>query len=170
MNNKKKQVETSTVLITIAFLAIFIIMPPLSRILYQEEEQPNNPDSGEVATENISMTCIKSLSTGDSITSTSEFNNGQIISNRISLSSQTVITSTSVENQNDIQKYNSLLNLFQNIEGQNIEADITDPSSKITLIINKTLVNSTTEEIITSQFQDQSTLMAYYQEKGYQCS
>ena len=171
MNNKKKPVETSTVLITIAFLAIFIIMPPLCRMLYQEEEQPiNNPDSGEVSNENITMTCVKSLSSGDSITSVSEFNSNQIITNKITLSSQVVIANITPENQSDAQEYNFLLNLIGNIQSENIEGDITNPNGNITLIINKKLFDSTKEETITNQFQDQTTLMNYYQEKGYQCS
>ena len=39
MEQNKKTVSTSTVLITIAFLAMFIILPPVTRILYAEEEE-----------------------------------------------------------------------------------------------------------------------------------
>ena len=86
MQADTQKYSNSTVFIVIAFLAIFIIMPPLCRVFYKEEEVVEDTPAQEVALTNGTLTCTKTYATmGTEVSSTATYKDGSIVNNVITI-------------------------------------------------------------------------------------
>lgn len=181
MEQNKKTVPTSTVLIGIAFLALFIILPPVTRVLYAEEEKPveeENPISaGMNATkdddiEKYTLTCSKEYnSIGLSIISTSEFIEEDITSNQISFDNLENITDpNALSSPEDIEKANEFfttLNTFNGLDEFHLSKPIS--TSTYVLLDLEVVRNLDASSPILNHFKNRNLLQKYYESIGYTC-
>ena len=152
----KKQVSTETTIITIMFLALFIIMPPLCRVLYPRDETAKGKITGQKG-DLPGLTCIKEYGTiGYSLTSQSSFKNGQIKGN--------ILTATKEEvsvNDDGTAEQTEFDELFNNI------ANTLDQSKKET---NELYTKIQLDSNYQNHWQSKNDLRAYYEELGFTCT
>lgn len=182
MEQNKKTVSTSTVLIAIAFLAMFIILPPVTRVLYAEESSDGSEGivnqssdegnkSGEMTIQYTSMVCTKEYTNVPlMISSTSTFSGRKILTNEVTFENSTIITDPSTLEDPIAQvqavEYFTVLNTFQEID-----EDYLSVSDTITVAtINQEVANTfTNDSMLIFHYQDKTTLKMYYEENGYTC-
>ncbi len=180
MEQNKKTVPTSTVLIAIAFLALFIILPPVTRVLYAEEEpvEEENPISAGMTApsddeiKKYTLTCSKEYdSIGLSIISTSEFDEEDITSNQIAFDNVENITdSNALSSPEDIEnadEYFATLNTFSGLD----EFHLFKPISTSTVVVLDLEVvrNLEANSPILNHFKNRTLLQKYYESIGYTC-
>lgn len=171
MHEDTQKYSNSTVYIVIAFLAIFIIMPPLCRTLYAEEEPTDEiAPVIEDAVSTGKLICSKSFeATGMEIISTATYKDSSIISNVIVLKNPNFLTTNVGLNeaaQKEFNEFNSLYSSFSNIPDTN--KVVSGDSTTITIDQNILDVLGDNEEI-SSQMQDSLTLQNSFEVNGYSC-
>lgn len=171
MQGDTQKYSNETVYIVIAFLAILIIMPPLARILYAEEEVE------EVATpvvdqalSNGKLVCTKDFTTtGFKITSTATYEDGNIVSNVIALNNPLFITSDASLDDTGKAEYTEFMALYSSF-GTIPDTNKVLAQDSITVTIDKTLASTLGDnEAITAHMQDALTLQNSYEVNGYSC-
>lgn len=164
----KKPVSTSTVLLAIIFLAIFIVMPPLCRVLYPKEETTGTSDiPPEEETIPPGLTCSKDYSAlGYNLMSTSSHQDGNIIANDL------MATVIPLSGENATQEENiEFTTLFKSI------IDGMDPTTvqKTDTFQEFTLTSANLDFIeknsnVSAQWKPKEELRAYYEELGFSCT
>lgn len=168
MEQVKQKYPTFLVILVIIFLSIFIIVPPISRVLFPKEVVD---DKEEVVEESdaIVLNCQKKYeNTKLSIISTSNYLEDTIIDNTITFNNPSNITSTTVkeEEKKDFENYSSLLKVFDGIDEEYMIEDTLDTR----IFIDETLLEKySNNKNITNQFQEIEKQQKYYESLGFTC-
>ena len=172
MNEIEQKYSNTTVFLTIAFLALFIVIPPLARILYPKEEQQPlvNQEVEEESLTNGSLVCNKDFeNTGLSITSTASYEDGTITSNAIIFTNLSNITTLdgieSDAGKKEFDEYSKTLALFQTIDPTHIQTQ--EGATAITL--DDTVISSP-DDTLASYYQDPDSQQQFFTDEGYTCS
>ena len=164
MEQNKKTVSTSTVIITIIFLSMFIIIPPITRILYKEEVEPIDKV--------ITMTCTKQYNNAAlSIVSIATFTGENISTNKITFTNENKLSEldnmTDLFAQSDVTDYFQILGNFSELN----DNFITENETSKTIEIDSELVETITDNSsILSHFQEKDLLERYYVDNGFICT
>ncbi|MBQ8131238.1 MAG: hypothetical protein IJ193_01965 [Bacilli bacterium] len=164
----KKPVSTSTVLITIAFLAIFIVMPPLCRVLYPKEEKiADTEDTEEMEMDLPGLTCTKEYGTiGINLISTSSHSNGSIIANELMAS---IIPKSGDEVDSSEQE--EYTKLFASILGGVDASKVTKTDTYTQFTLDSTTSAFVQQNANASlHWKSKEELRTYYEELGFSCS
>lgn len=177
MIENKQKYSTSTVLIVILFLAIFIIIPPFTRVFYKEEEPIVDEGSGEeVIDENVLengvMICTYNSSKyATTISSESTFTDGAITTNVLKLEGGVVeeTAEEDSERSNLIEKLEIFNNLSLNAQDEavSIENGVTTISLNSTNIETLKLNEENLE--FSNHFQNYQDLKEFYEGLEFIC-
>lgn len=173
MEEIKQKYSTFTVVIVIIFLAMFIVLPPLSRVLYPDENVESNENESTTPTDSGTLVCSRVYEkTNLSITANINFENGQILSNIITFSNTDKITS---ENEIDTEagrdeyrEFSTLLNTFSKVSEE--ELDVTKDLNIVTLNNDSSIDKLENKIEIQKHLQDYDKLKSFYESNSYVCA
>lgn len=169
MQTDTQKYPNSTVYITIAFLAIFIIMPPFCRVFFKEEEKIEDTPVQEEALSSGTLVCTKTYeTTGIEIDSTATYEDGNIISNIIAIKNP-IITIEGLDDKaaNEYNQFKNLFDEFANVPDTNkvVAGDTT------TIKLDQDIIDSLGgDEELSAHMQDALSLQNSYELSGYTCS
>lgn len=170
MQKETQKYSNSTVYIVIAFLAIFIIMPPLCRVIYKEEEEVINdvPAQVDALTEG-KLICTRSYpTTGLKVTSTATYENGSIITNVISIKNP-LLTSDGLT-EDGVEEFNEYSTLFSGLLSVLASNQVIDGNT-ITVTIDQDVMDALNDnEQVANQMQDSLSLQNSYEVNGFSCT
>lgn len=169
MQADTQKYSNSTVFIVIAFLAIFIIMPPLCRVFYKEEEVVEDTPAQEVALTNGTLTCTKTYATmGTEVSSTATYKDGSIVNNVIVIKNPLLSEAgLTEEGQKEFAEYAGMFSSLLTVPETNRVID----GTTITVTLDESLVDSVEDSSqISNQLQDALSLQNSYEVNGYSCS
>lgn len=169
MQMDTQKYSNSTVYIVIAFLAIFIIMPPLCRVLYKEEVQPEDTPVQQAALTDGTMTCTRNFeNAGIEITSVATYEDSAIVTNVISIKNP-LLTSEGLTGE-ALKEYSDYSTLFSGLLNlADADKEINGDTVKITLDI-ETLNSNVDDENVTNHMQDSLSLQNSYEINGFSCT
>ena len=169
MQADTQKYSNSTVFIVIAFLAMFIIMPPLCRVFYKEEEVVEDTPAQEVALTNGTLTCTKTYATmGTEVSSTATYKDGSIVNNVIVIKNPLLSEAgLTEEGQTEFAEYAGMFSSLLTVPETNRVID----GTTITVTLDESLVDSVEDSSqISNQLQDALSLQNSYEVNGYSCS
>lgn len=169
MQADTQKYSNSTVFIVIAFLAIFIIMPPLCRVFYKEEEVVEDTPAQEVALADGKLICTKTYSTtGMEVSSTATYKDGSIVNNIISIKNPLLSADgLTEEGQEEFTEYAGMFSGLINVPDTNKVID----GTTLTVTLDQSVVDSVEDgSQISNQLQDALSLQNSYEVNGYSCT
>lgn len=169
MQADTQKYSNSTVFIVIAFLAIFIIMPPLCRVFYKEEEVVEDTPAQEVALADGKLICTKTYSTtGMEVSSTATYKDGSIVNNIISIKNPLLSADgLTEEGQEEFTEYAGMFSTLLNVPDTNKVID----GTILTVTLDQSVVDSVEDgSQISNQLQDALSLQNSYEVNGYSCT
>lgn len=170
MQMDTQKYSNSTVYIVIAFLAIFIIMPPLCRVFYKEGESvADDTPAQEVALADGKLICTKTYSkTGMEITSTATYEGGSIVTNVISIKNPLLSDDgLDEEGAKEFSEYQSMFSGLLTVPAANQAI----AGTTVTVTLNQDVVDSLEDsQSLSSQLTDSLTLQNSYEVNGYNCT
>ena len=169
MQADTQKYSNSTVFIVIAFLAIFIIMPPLCRVFYKEEEVVEDTPAQEVALADGKLICTKTYSTtGMEVSSTATYKDGSIVNNIISIKNPLLSADgLTEEGQEEFTEYAGMFSTLLNVPDTNKVID----GTTLTVTLDQSVVDSVEDgSQISNQLQDALSLQNSYEVNGYSCT
>lgn len=169
MQADTQKYSNSTVFIVIAFLAIFIIMPPLCRMFYKEEEVVEDTPAQEVALTNGTLTCTKTYATmGTEVSSTATYKDGSIVNNIISIKNPLLSADgLTEEGQEEFTEYAGMFSTLLNVPDTNKVID----GTTLTVTLDQSVVDAVEDgSQISNQLQDALSLQNSYEVNGYSCT
>ena len=169
MQADTQKYSNSTVFIVIAFLAIFIIMPPLCRVFYKEEEVVEDTPAQEVALVDGKLICTKTYSTtGMEVSSTATYKDGSIVNNIISIKNPLLSADgLTEEGQEEFTEYAGMFSTLLNVPDTNKVID----GTTLTVTLDQSVVDSVEDgSQISNQLQDALSLQNSYEVNGYSCT
>lgn len=169
MKADTQKYSNSTVFIVIAFLAIFIIMPPLCRVFYKEEEVVEDTPAQEVALADGKLICTKTYSTtGMEVSSTATYKDGSIVNNIISIKNPLLSADgLTEEGQEEFTEYAGMFSTLLNVPDTNKVID----GTTLTVTLDQSVVDAVEDgSQISNQLQDALSLQNSYEVNGYSCT
>ena len=170
MQKETQNISNSTIYIIIIFLSIFIIMPPLCRVVFKEEEEVIEDVPAQVdALSDGKLVCTKNyVNTGLEITSTSTYEGGSIITNIISIKNP-ILTSDGLTDAG-VSEYNEYTTLFSELLNVPVSNQVIDGNTLI-ITLDKNVKDALGDnDQIVNQMQDSLSLQNSYEVNGYSCT
>lgn len=167
---EKKEKSTVLVIITILFLAIFIIVPPTLRILYPKTEANNNKNKDDTM-ETTVLNCTKTNITEQyRITSAVTYSNEEATKNIITYHKLTAEELAQVGQPGGEQTTGKTvaeeLALFQSVPSLSIKTEATDT---IVTITSKDIDNNKEILDLLNYLQGLTEQESFYATQGYAC-
>ena len=169
----KKEKSPVLVILTIFFLSLFVILPPIFRKALPKQEQLEKQTDNKL----VILVCSNVFAEESyRVVSKTKYLNNNTISNVITYSKlvneQNVPTDTNVETSNtqESEKQNTVLNelkYFKSIPN----LDIVDSNTNIIITINaKSIDNNPNEEQLKKYFNSITIQQKFYKDLGYKCN
>ena len=177
MEQNKKTVSATTVFITIAFLAMFIILPPVTRILYAEEDDlvqesiEENKEEEEAVLDTYTLVCTKEYTNVPLIISSkSTYTGREIETNEITFENANNILDanalTDPNAQKEATEFLETLNIFKDLDTEHRN---TTGSTTIITLDSEFISSLSDNTVLSNHFQDKYAHQDYYEENGFTC-